>query len=47
MGVENADGEFTGRAGMRHVVVDGVEEIEIAYTFLGPEAGERDHERAN
>lgn len=26
-------GEFAGRAGIRQVVVDGVEEIEVAYTF--------------
>lgn len=26
-------GEFAGRAGIRQVVVDGAEEIEIAYTF--------------
>lgn len=26
-------GEFAGRAGIRHVVVEDVEEIEIAYTF--------------
>jgi RimJ/RimL family protein N-acetyltransferase len=26
-------GEFAGRAGIRPVVVDGIEEIEIAYTF--------------
>jgi RimJ/RimL family protein N-acetyltransferase len=27
------DGEFAGRAGIRHIVVDGVDEVEIAYTF--------------
>ena len=26
-------GEFAGRAGIRHVVVDDVDEVEIAYTF--------------
>jgi RimJ/RimL family protein N-acetyltransferase len=26
-------GEFAGRAGLRHLVVDGVDEIEIVYTF--------------
>ena len=26
-------GEFAGRAGIRHIVVDDVDEIEIAYTF--------------
>jgi RimJ/RimL family protein N-acetyltransferase len=27
------DGEFAGRAGIRHILVDGIDEIEIAYTF--------------
>lgn len=27
------DGAFAGRAGIRHIIVDGVDEIEIAYTF--------------
>ncbi|MBW7966885.1 GNAT family N-acetyltransferase [Bradyrhizobium sp. BR 10261] len=27
------DGAFAGRAGIRHVLIDGVDEIEIAYTF--------------
>lgn len=27
------DGEFAGRAGIRHLVVDDVDEIEIAYAF--------------
>jgi RimJ/RimL family protein N-acetyltransferase len=27
------DGEFAGRAGIRHVVVDDIDEVEIAYTF--------------
>lgn len=27
------DGAFAGRAGIRHILVDGVGEIEIAYTF--------------
>ena len=27
------DGAFAGRAGIRHIPVDGVDEIEIAYTF--------------
>lgn len=27
------DGEFAGRAGIRHCVIDDVEEVEIAYTF--------------
>jgi RimJ/RimL family protein N-acetyltransferase len=27
------DGEFAGRAGLRHIVVDSVDEVEIAYTF--------------
>jgi len=27
------DGAFAGRAGIRHVLVEGVDEIEIAYTF--------------
>ena len=26
-------GEFAGRAGIRHLVLDGVDEVEIAYTF--------------
>ncbi|MBR0784125.1 GNAT family N-acetyltransferase [Bradyrhizobium iriomotense] len=27
------DGAFAGRAGIRHILVDGVDEIEIAYAF--------------
>ena len=27
------DGAFSGRAGIRHILVDGMDEIEIAYTF--------------
>ncbi|SFI28143.1 GNAT family N-acetyltransferase [Bradyrhizobium sp. cf659] len=27
------DGQFAGRAGIRHILVDGIDEIEIAYTF--------------
>ena len=27
------DGTFAGRAGLRHILVDGIDEIEIAYTF--------------
>ncbi len=27
------DGAFAGRAGIRHILVEGVDEIEIAYTF--------------
>jgi RimJ/RimL family protein N-acetyltransferase len=27
------DGAFAGRAGLRHILVDGIDEIEIAYTF--------------
>jgi RimJ/RimL family protein N-acetyltransferase len=27
------DGTFAGRAGIRHILVDGTDEIEIAYTF--------------
>jgi len=27
------DGMFAGRAGIRHILVDGIDEIEIAYTF--------------
>ena len=27
------DGAFAGRAGIRHILMDGVDEIEIAYTF--------------
>lgn len=27
------DGSFAGRAGIRHILVDGVDEVEIAYTF--------------
>lgn len=27
------DGSFAGRAGIRHILVDGVDEIEIAYAF--------------
>lgn len=27
------DGVFAGRAGIRHIVVDDIDEIEIAYTF--------------
>jgi RimJ/RimL family protein N-acetyltransferase len=26
-------GEFAGRAGFRHIVLDGVDEVEIVYTF--------------
>jgi RimJ/RimL family protein N-acetyltransferase len=26
-------GEFAGRAGIRHIVLDGVDEVEIVYTF--------------
>lgn len=26
-------GEFAGRAGLRHIVIDGADEVEIAYTF--------------
>jgi RimJ/RimL family protein N-acetyltransferase len=26
-------GEFAGRAGIRHVVVDDIDEVEVAYTF--------------
>jgi RimJ/RimL family protein N-acetyltransferase len=31
--IRTQDGEFVGRAGIRHVVLDDVDEIEIAYTF--------------
>jgi len=31
--LRTTSGEFAGRAGIRHVVVDDVDEIEIAYTF--------------
>ena len=27
------DGAFAGRAGIRHIIVDGVDEVEIAYTL--------------
>lgn len=27
------DGAFAGRAGIRHILVEGIDEIEIAYTF--------------
>jgi RimJ/RimL family protein N-acetyltransferase len=27
------DGAFAGRAGLRHIIVDGMDEVEIAYTF--------------
>ena len=27
------DGAFAGRAGIRHILVDGTDELEIAYTF--------------
>lgn len=27
------DGAFAGRAGIRHILVDGIDEIEIAYAF--------------
>jgi RimJ/RimL family protein N-acetyltransferase len=27
------DGEFAGRAGIQHVVFDGVPEVDVAYTF--------------
>ncbi|MDA9503298.1 acetyltransferase [Bradyrhizobium sp. CCBAU 11386] len=27
------DGQFAGRTGIRHILVDGIDEIEIAYTF--------------
>lgn len=27
------DGTFAGRAGIRHIIVDGIDEIEVAYTF--------------
>src|SRR6202521_4722885 len=29
-------GEFAGRAGIRHLVVDGVPEVEVVYTFARP-----------
>jgi RimJ/RimL family protein N-acetyltransferase len=29
-------GEFVGRAGIRHLVVDGASEVEVAYTFARP-----------
>lgn len=31
--VRTKDGSFAGRAGIRHILVDGVDEIEIAYAF--------------
>lgn len=31
--LRTSDGAFAGRAGIRHILVDGVDEIEIAYTF--------------
>jgi RimJ/RimL family protein N-acetyltransferase len=31
--LRTTDGAFAGRAGIRHIIVDGVEEIEIAYAF--------------
>jgi len=31
--LKTRSGEFAGRAGIRHVVVDDVDEVEIAYTF--------------
>jgi RimJ/RimL family protein N-acetyltransferase len=31
--LRTGDGAFAGRAGIRHILVDGIDEIEIAYTF--------------
>ncbi|WP_456619921.1 MULTISPECIES: GNAT family N-acetyltransferase [unclassified Bradyrhizobium] len=31
--LRTTDGQFAGRAGIRHILVDGIDEIEIAYTF--------------
>ncbi|MBV9198518.1 MAG: GNAT family N-acetyltransferase [Alphaproteobacteria bacterium] len=31
--LRTTDGRFAGRAGIRHILVDGIDEIEIAYTF--------------
>lgn len=31
--LRTSDGAFAGRAGIRHILVDGIDEIEIAYTF--------------
>ena len=31
--LQTKDGAFAGRAGIRHILVDGVDEIEISYTF--------------
>jgi RimJ/RimL family protein N-acetyltransferase len=31
--LRTTDGAFAGRAGIRHIIVDGIDEIEIAYTF--------------
>lgn len=33
LGLRTRDGAFAGRAGIRHILVDGIAEIEIAYTF--------------
>jgi len=32
-GLRTRAGEFAGRAGIRHVVVEGIEDVEIAYAF--------------
>jgi RimJ/RimL family protein N-acetyltransferase len=34
--IRTREGEFAGRAGIRHLVVEGVPEVEIAYTFRRP-----------
>lgn len=31
--LHTSDGTFAGRAGIRHIIVDGIDEIEVAYTF--------------
>lgn len=31
--LRTSDGTFAGRAGIRHIIVDGIDEIEVAYTF--------------
>jgi RimJ/RimL family protein N-acetyltransferase len=33
---DRASGEFAGRAGLRHVAVEGVDEVELAYALMAP-----------
>ncbi|MFT4118901.1 GNAT family N-acetyltransferase [Bradyrhizobium sp.] len=39
--LRTADGSFAGRAGLRHIIVDDIDEIEIAYTFKREFWGQR------